>query len=591
MKNDTNTPAGQEEQNDYSMDAVTAEKQLKKAQSRNTMIILLILVFSIVAYSYQTWTAKTNIDYIDGNVLKLVRSGSASVGNPWKNASFVGQTAFRSVFLTDATFTDVEPELAESYTVSDDGLTYVIKMKDGLKWSDGETLDVDDFVFSLEAFSMCESVNTTVATAFNKISGTADYVAGEADSISGLSKEGNTLTITLDMPHNTFALVLTQFVLLPEHILKDEDPTQFTSGIEFFTNPVTSGMYTYDTINADGDLELVLNPYYEAEASEIERIILYGDHVNMHIDHYSTTNLTEMVSYRNMPGFVEYGVNVYFYRYFLFNMMADYDLPEMVPLVDETGVPMLDSDDNIIMVESTEANEYPEDRDENVAMQDEKVRQAIAHAIDMESLLNDVYFGQGQLTYAGAIELSSQVYEYSPEKAKQLLAESGYDMDRSFTIGYYHSDGNTLVFLERVKEYLEEIGLTVRLNKTGGNAALYGLREYDMLLKALSAFNVDDWYSEYLSTNTNLNACFGTDLFDGLVNQLSATGDDKEAYRSTLGELVALEQELMYKIPLLSLNDSVYINSNRVSVPEDMEFGNTRYRSDLRLDEWYIKKA
>ena len=40
------------------------------------------------------------------------------------------------------------PELAESYEMSDDALTYTFKMRDGLKWSDGETLDANDVVYS-----------------------------------------------------------------------------------------------------------------------------------------------------------------------------------------------------------------------------------------------------------------------------------------------------------------------------------------------------------------------------------------------------------------------------------------------------------
>ena len=43
---------------------------------------------------------------------------------------------------------ELVPELAESYEMSDDALTYTFKMRDGLKWSDGETLDANDVVYS-----------------------------------------------------------------------------------------------------------------------------------------------------------------------------------------------------------------------------------------------------------------------------------------------------------------------------------------------------------------------------------------------------------------------------------------------------------
>lgn len=565
-----------------------AKKKLKTAHSRNTFIIICIVVLVLGFTRYQSWSKEANLTYIDGNVLKIARTGSASVGNPWKNASFVGQLAFRSLFMTDSGFSEINPELAEKFTVSEDGLSYVITMKSDQKWSDGQDLTAEDVVYSIESFLLCSGTNTTIAAAFNKIVGAEAWQNGETDSLEGISYSGNEIFIELTDPHTSFALVLTQFPPLPKHILQDEDPSTFTSGIEFFTDPVCSGMFMLDFVNEDGDMELIHNPYYSDKQTEIERVIMYGDYKNMHIDHYSTTNITEMVSYRSMLGFQEYGVNVYFYRYFVFNLMAEYELPELIPLVDENGVVLTDGEGQILYTESTEAIEYPEDREVNSAMQDVRVRQAITHAIDIKSCFEDVYFEQGQLTYGGSISLAEEVYEYNPSKAIALLEEAEYDFERPFTIAYYHTDKNTLVFLERVQSYLEDIGLTVRLVQSS-SANLYNGREYDMFLKALSAFNTQDWYSEYLSSNTNLNAVMGTDEFDELVENLSASSDVPHMLE-ILGDLVELEQDLMYKIPLFSLSDSVYINSNRVSVPADMSFGNTRYRSDHRIDEWFIKK-
>lgn len=567
------------------------KKESKDFNRKVNMIIAAVILVLVGGYFVMKWSAESKMEYIDGNVLKIARTGSASVGNPWKNASLVGQLAFRSLFLTDSGFTDIEPELGKSIDVSDDGLTYTIVMKDNLKWSDGETLDAEDVVFSMEAFLLCEGVNTTLSSAFYKILGYEDFRDGKTSSCEGITLDGNTITIVLDVPHTSFALTMTQFVVLPEHILKNEDPTQFTSGLAFFTNPVTSGMFMVDKVNELGDLELIQNPHYEAPQTDIERVILYGDYLNMRIDQYSTTNLTEMVSYRSIPGMKEYNVNVYFYRYFVFNVMADYLLPQEVPMLDENGEPVLDEEGEPILTTSTEPNEYDNDnREPNTAVADPRVRQAITHAIDIKSIFSDVYYDIGQLAYGGSLALAKEVYEYNPTKAKALLEEAGYDFDRPFTIAYYHSDTNTTVMLERVKEYLEDIGLTVRLVRAFGNVNLYEMREYDMFLKALSAFNTEDWYNEYISTNATMSQVIGTDAFDELVGTLSSSGADMELFVQTLQELVTLEQELMHKIPLYTLGDSVYINSNRVSVPDDMSFGNTRYRSDLRVDEWSIKK-
>lgn len=590
MKNTQNDDQNLMFVNEYNTDQVSADKKLAKAQWKNTLIIMGIIVTVLSGIMYQNYVTASNRTYIDGNVLKIARTGEGAIGIPWKNASFSGQLTFRSLFVTDSAFTEVNPELAESITVSDDGLTYVITMKDGLKWSDGEDLDVDDVVFSFEAMALTPNTSVTLSTALEKIEGVDRWKEGETDGIVGISSSGNQITIQLKMPYSTFPLAMTQFVPFPEHILKDVDPLTLNDGIDFYKNPVCSGMFMVDKTNADGDLELIHNPYYEGTQTDIERVIMYGAYKTMNIDHYSTTNITEMVSYRSMTGFEEYFVEVMFYRYFVYNLMAEYEIPDPIPLFDAEGEPILDSDGEQMYTEA-EAVEYGEDRPENTAMQDVRVRQAIAYALDIPAIVDEVYFGTATLVYGGDTTKAVDQYEYNLELAKQLLEEANYDFDRPFVIGYYHTDTATLVFLQKVEEVLESIGMDVIVKKLSGGDALYGLREYDMFLKALSAFNTEDWYNEYLSTNANLSAVWGTEgEFDELVHTLTST-TDPDVYEQTLHELVNLEQSLLYKMPLYTLNDSVYINGNRVSVPDDMTFGNNRYRSDLRLDEWYIKKG
>lgn len=79
--------------------------------------------------------------------LKLVLSttdGSSTddkVPIPWLNRTMPTNLMFRSLFIADSTLNETSPDLAESYEVSEDGLTYTITLKDGLKWSDGEPPD------------------------------------------------------------------------------------------------------------------------------------------------------------------------------------------------------------------------------------------------------------------------------------------------------------------------------------------------------------------------------------------------------------------------------------------------------------------
>lgn len=588
----------------YTSTQEEAAIQLKKDQRRNTFIIVGIVLVIVLGFMYTKWLETSSLDYIDGNVLKIPRSGSASVGNVWKNDSFITYITFASVFDTDSEFEEINPYLAESYDVSADGLTYNIHLKEDLKWSDGTPLTVDDLVWSIETFMLNASTNLSIANAFTKIVGADEWAEvgfeswekGGTHSLEGLSTNGNTLTIQLSIPHIGLPLALTQFIPLPKHMLEDVDPTTFLSGLDFFTDPVCSGMYMATHTDEAGDLVLAHNPHYAKELySDIETIILYGDYQNTHIGYYPTSNITEMVSYRSMPGFEEFEIDVNFYRYFVFNVMqGGFDAKELVPEVDENGNEVLDEDGNVNMVYDVDPILYEEgeERPENTAMQDIRVRQAISLALDRESYLKDAYLGTGSYDFAdtGSPEYSKFLMEYNTEKARALLAETDYDLSRPLIIGHYHKDNNSLIYLEKAKAALEEIGFEEVILKLLTSDDLYKHWEFDMYMKAYSAFGPLDWYSEYATSNDQIHSLTGAAEYDELLNKINASTSQAE-YDATFKELQALDESLMLKLPLYTLNEMVYINGNRVSVPSDLEFCSARVRCDLRLEEWYIKKA
>lgn len=533
------------------------DKQLRKDQFLSQL--LLLAVFCVLCFVF-VQSRQVEVDYIDGNVVYVGNDGGSPGGNflttPWRNASLYNTLLFSTLFLTDSTYTEVNPHIATDYKISSDGLTYTIGLREDFCWSDGVPITVEDIIFSFEAFLSCEFVNSYLTSAFCNIEGASSYMEGEAESIAGLEGSGNQLTITLEEPHAGFSLMLTQFAPLPEHILGDLDQSTLTSDISFFTdlNVISSGAFQVDSFDLDGNLILTQNPYYPKEQTDIEKFVLLWDFENVELDYYTTTDPTKMISYRSMKGFEEYMVDVLFYRYFLFN------------------------------------TEKSPDGESHKIMQDVRVRQAIYHAIDVEALLNEVYFGKGSVYYGGYLPFAQEEYPYDPDLARALLEEAGYDFQRVFQIIYYSGDKSSQIFLERVKSYLEEVGLTVELRFVTTTGEIYDEGNHDLLMKNLSAFNVQDWYSEYLSSNVLMSKVLGDcSEFDRLYEELNEANSVTEFERS-LQDLVDYEQEILYKIPMFTIGEAVYINGNRLSVPEDIVFGNTRYFSDIRLEEWFVKQ-
>ncbi len=546
------------------------EKQMK---SKTYAMIGSTVLFFVIMIVFVQFNGTSNADYIGGNVLRLAigngeESDEQTFVNPWVEATLPTKLTFRSLFESNKTFVDVNPSLASKCEELDDGLTYVITLKDGEKWSDGTPITVDDVVFSFESFLLCDGVDPNMQFAFNLIKGVDEWQNGTADSISGISVDGNKIKFELLEKYNLFDIMLTQFVPLPKHILGDLDPSTITNDIDFFKNEnlVSSGMYYSTGLDADKNLVLEHNPHYKDAKSDIEKIILYWNYKFQEIDYYSTTVVSDMASYRSIKELQEYPINVYTYHYFAFNTLGGY-----TDLSDEE----LKSDDRPL----------------NDPITDAKVRHAINHAIDIEKLFQDIYLGSGLRCYGGSMTMSQEVYEYNPTKAKQLLEEAEYDFNRPFKIMYYIDDTNTQVFLQKVSEYLGEISLNVELIKADNEKDIYQTRDYDMLHKTLTTFNVEGWYNEYLSYNDDMTQLYQADKeMQDKINAMNNTVDGP-TYISYLGEIVEMEQASLFKMPMFIIDQAVFIDTTRVNIPQDMEFPNIQYRAAIRFDEWSIKKG
>ena len=107
-------------------------------------------------------------------------------------------------------------ELAKSVKHSDDGLTYTVVLKDGLKWSDGSKLTAQDFVYSWQRI-----VDPKTASQYAYLASgveNADKIAAGKAAVSslGVTAKGNTLTFKLERPMPQFEYLLTFANFMPQ---------------------------------------------------------------------------------------------------------------------------------------------------------------------------------------------------------------------------------------------------------------------------------------------------------------------------------------------------------------------------------------
>lgn len=119
--------------------------------------------------------------------------------------------------------------LAKSITPSENGKTWIVKLKDNLKWSDGEPITNDDVLFTMELIK---------DPAVNSI-----YDSNLANVKASTSEAGE-IIFTLPTPYADFISAL-DFPVVPKHVLENTNPKTLVED-NFSKSPVTSGAFSYN---------------------------------------------------------------------------------------------------------------------------------------------------------------------------------------------------------------------------------------------------------------------------------------------------------------------------------------------------------
>jgi peptide/nickel transport system substrate-binding protein len=146
------------------------------------------------------------------------------------------------------------PSLATSATLGEDGLTWTIKLREGVTWHDGEPFTVDDVIFSYNFLIAAASANNL-------------------DAIESMEADGEYgLTITLKEPRPFFLNEgLAANYILPEHIWKDQTPV--SGELSQFQGRIGTGAYKLAEVEPGQFYRFEANPDYFRGESVVPEII------------------------------------------------------------------------------------------------------------------------------------------------------------------------------------------------------------------------------------------------------------------------------------------------------------------------------
>lgn len=131
------------------------------------------------------------------------------------NSGMILGNAEANLLRTDAKG-EVQPDLAKSYKVSDDGKTYTVELRSGLKWSDGSKLTADDVVYSWQRLADPKTASQ-YAELITPIKNAKEIADGQMSASElGVHADGNTITFELNQASPQFKYLLTFETFAPQ---------------------------------------------------------------------------------------------------------------------------------------------------------------------------------------------------------------------------------------------------------------------------------------------------------------------------------------------------------------------------------------
>ncbi|TNC64232.1 ABC transporter substrate-binding protein [Rubellimicrobium roseum] len=160
-----------------------------------------------------------------------------AIGYDWQNWSMI-KSLFDGLMDYVPGTTDLRPGLAESYEISEDGLTYTFKLRPGVTFHNGREMTAEDVVYSLSRVTD-PATQSPGAGFFGMIEGFDAQMAGEAESLSGVTAvDPQTVQIKLSRPDATFlhVMALNFASIVPQEAVE-------AAGDDFGRQPVGTGSF------------------------------------------------------------------------------------------------------------------------------------------------------------------------------------------------------------------------------------------------------------------------------------------------------------------------------------------------------------
>ena len=525
---------------------------MKKALS---LVLAAVMAFSLVACngSSSSTASAGNAGSASGsatasNVTVQIGPNPESI-DPALNSTIDGGnmliTAFEGLLIVDEN-NQVQPGQAESWEVSEDGLTWTFHLREGLKWSDGTDLDAADFVYTYKRVADPDTAAPYSQTAVGMIAGYDEAMAGNPDALQVEAPDANTFIVHLSYPCTYFDKLAAFATLSPV-----QQETIEANGDAWATSPetyISNGPYYMTEWTVGQQIVFSKNPYYKG-GWDSDKIV--------------TDTITFLLMEDSTAAYTAYTTG---------QAQLIKDVPtEEIPSLTKA------EDGGEFDVDPVMGTYYLTMNDSIEPFNDVNVRKALSLAIDRDYIANTLMQG----TYSPAYKLTGpgitdadgsaymdkssgewilEDYETAKAMAQQALADAGYPNGEGFpTITYSTNDAG---YHKAVAEYLQQcykevlgINLEIEIVEWSSFTPMRRAGDYEMARNGWS-FDYNDPSSMlelFMTGNANNDGQYSNPEFDAMMeNTKIADKEQRFANLHAAEEIVMADYSM---IPVAYYND------------------------------------